>query len=228
MAVLEKLGFVYFAGGKVRMGTDRPLPCGLEGYRHNETPVRYVEVAPFYLARTKVTNIEYENVKNKHRRTLEGQGDNCPVSDVTYGEALNYCKRLSILHDLEFRLPTEPEWTYAASPRGQEFTFGDEPDITQTHVFNDGTDEWIVPVNDPRWAPTPEGLDQMGHNVSEMMQGMRHTITGEWESETDGLYYIVKGGNYGHCKNAPGIHRRSIADVVDRNPRIGFRLAHNA
>jgi len=45
--------------------------------------------------------------------------------------------------------------------------------------------------------------------------------------ETDGMYYIIRGGNYGHCKFGLGVHRRVIVDIADRNPRIGFRLAHD-
>lgn len=226
---LEELGFVYFAGGKVRIGTTNPLPCNFEGYRHNETPVREIEVAPFWIAKAKVTNAEYCALKPKHRRALEGPGDRCPVTDVNYAEALGFCKKASALYGLEFRLPTEEEWMFAASPEGLDFPWGNEPDITKAHTFGDGTDEWIVEIDDPRWPPTKEGLHQINHNVSELTMGTRIAVTGgALDAENDGVYCIVKGGNYGHCKNSPGIQRRSLTDIVSRNPRIGFRLAHNA
>ncbi len=226
---LEELGFVYFAGGKVRMGTTKPLPCGFEGHRHNETPVREIEIAPFWIARTKVTNAEWEAQKSGHRRTLEGSGDRHPVTDVNYAEALNYCNRLNRRYGLKLSLPTEPEWMFAASPEGLEFPWGNEPDTTKGHTHGDGTNEWLVEVDDPRWPPTKEGLHQINHNASEMTLGTRVAITGgALDAENDGMYFIAKGGNYGHCKWSPGIQRRSLMDIADRNPRVGFRLAHDA
>jgi hypothetical protein len=43
----------------------------------------------------------------------------------------------------------------------------------------------------------------------------------------NGPFCIVKGGNFGHCKNTARVVTRWVFDVVSRNPRVGFRLAHD-
>lgn len=225
---LIELGLIRVDGGKVKIGTSKPLPCPLEGYRHNETPENVLEVAPFWIGRTKVTNHQFESVKPKHIRPPQALKNNCPVVDVNYGEALRYCEELNLKYGLKLRLPTEPEWVFAAAPYGWEYIHsGNEPDIAKGHVFDDGKENEIVEAGDSRWPPNFLGLDQIGHNVSEMTRGHYRISLGQYGAETDGYYYIARGGNYGFCKNTLGVHRRLIVDVVDRNPRIGFRLAHD-
>lgn len=41
-------------------------------------------------------------------------GENLPMVNVTWVEAADYCRRLSAIEGVEFRLPTEAEWEYAA------------------------------------------------------------------------------------------------------------------
>lgn len=226
LAFLELGSFVFLPGGRVIMGTNNPLPCRLEGNRRNETPTRETEVLPFYICKYKVTNAVFEIFNPKHVRPVQSPDDNCPVTDVMYGEALTFCSKLNEATGMNFRLPIEPEWVFAAAPFGQEYPVSNGPDNALYHTFTDGLDHRAFPVDDPRWPVNCWGLDQMGHNVSEYVFGHYYTL-GHSGAETDGMYCIVKGGNFGHCQNSPGVHRRGIADVADRNPRLGFRLAHD-
>lgn len=219
-------GFIYIEGGVVQLGTNNPLKGGVEGYRKNETPVRLREITPFWLGIRKVTNIEFEQFFPKHRRSPHSLDDNHPVVDVTYNEVSEYINRLNSYANGTYRLPTEIEWTYAASPFGQEYPHGDTPSFEGGHVYGDGHEFGCAPVFDERWARNHLGLDQMGYNVSELTQDI-HTIPGTFDSSSDGTYCIVKGGNWGRCILSPSVHRRRIFDVIDRNPRVGFRLACN-
>jgi formylglycine-generating enzyme required for sulfatase activity len=225
---LQELGLIRVEGGLVRMGTSTPLVCELEGHRANETPVHYVEVKPFWIGRTKVTNLMYEKYKPKHQRPPQAKRDGCPVVDITYGDALRFCDELNKKTGLRLRLPTEEEWCFSFAPMDQEFVNeGKEPDISKGHVFNDGKETGVVPVDDPRWSSNFLGLDQMGHNVSEYMMGHRTLTTGSHGYSSDGTYCIVRGGDYGHCKWGLSVNRRGIVDIASRNPRIGMRLAHD-
>lgn len=227
LEILKEKEFVRLRGGLVEMGTNKPLPCLFEGFRRNESPVHQVEVKPFWICKIKITNAFYESIINEHRRPPQGKEDNMPVTEITYGEAIRFCKKLNKKTKLNFRLPTEPEWTMAAAPNGWEYVHeGEKPNIAYGHVYNDGSKEFIVNVKDSRWPPNYLGLDQMGHNVSEMTYGTYYAL-GSHGFETDGMYYIARGGNYGHCKFGLRVHTRAIVDVADRNPRIGFRLAHD-
>ena len=224
--LLERLEFVRLVGGTVGLGTEKPIVCTVEGFRHNEVPRRQVEIAPFWICRFKVTNDVFEIFNPTHRRVPQSMGDDMPVVDVMYGEALTFCRKLNAATGMNFRLPTEPEWVFAAAPPGWEYPHGMEPDVRAGHVYGDGQEHGAAPVGDPRWKPNWCGLDQMGYNISELTWGHYRITVGQFGAETDGVYCMVKGGNYGHCENSPGVQRRGIFDIADRSTRVGFRLAH--
>ncbi|EKE05808.1 MAG: hypothetical protein ACD_19C00176G0030 [uncultured bacterium] len=228
--ILKELEFIQIQGRVAQLGTEHPLKCTLEGRRWNETPVRHIEVPSFNLCKFKVTNSFYEIINPKHRRPPQSLEGNMPVVDIMYGEALTFCKKLNELTNMNFRLPTEPEWVIAAAPIGWEFPYQErskEPRLDWGHVYGDGNEHGVARVGDSRWGLNQFGLDQMGHNVSEFTFGHYRTSSGNWGAKDDGMYCIVKGGNYGHCSYTAGVNRRIIVDVSDRNPRIGLRLAHD-
>lgn len=227
--ILRKFGFVRVVGGETTIGSDTPLVCRLEGRRLNETPIRSVEVASFWIAQTKVTNSLFELFLPTHVRPPQSLQDDNPVVDVTYSEALRFCQFLNRRTRMSFRLPSEPEWVRAAAPDGWWLPYSPDttPDLTKAHTFGDGHEHGCAPVLDPRWEENHLGLDQMGHNTGEFTFGHYRIPQGQWGAFDDGMYCIVKGGDWGHCAYSPRVNRRSIFDVADRNPRIGFRLAHD-
>ncbi len=229
LKILRSADFVKVEGGLAQIGTDKPLTCRLEKRRWNETPVRKIGVKPFWIHKIKVTNIFFEMFNPTHKRPPQSLEDNMPVVDVTYSEALRFCKALNRKTNMNFRLPTEPEWVFAAAPSGWYFPY--QPDIkpnpSLAHTYGDGQEHACAPILDDRWKENYLGLDQMGHNVGEFTLGHYRTLQGQWGALDDGMYCIVKGGDWGHCSYSPRVNRRSIYDVADRNPRIGFRLAHN-
>ena len=61
-------------------------------------------------------------------------GNDLPVNNVSWLEAVSFCKALTILgrntgnltKNLEFRLPTEVEWEYLAAGTVSTYYFGDD------------------------------------------------------------------------------------------------------
>ncbi len=229
LQTLRSADFIKTEGGPIQIGSDKPLVCRLEKKRWNETPVRQLEVKPFWICKIKISNAFFEMFNPKHQRAPQSLKDNMPVVDVTYAEALRFCKTLNKKTNMDFRLPTEPEWMFAAAPSGWYFPYqpGVNPNTTMAHTYGDGQEHGCAPILDDRWETNYLGLDQMGHNVGEFTLGHYRTSQGQWGALDDGMYCIVKGGDWGHCSFSPRVNRRSIYDVADRNPRVGFRLAHN-
>ena len=227
-SLLNKLGFVAVPAGQVKMGIDQPLECGVEGIRHNEQPQREMIVArPFWIAKQRITNKLFEAFLPNHLRPPQTPGDNHPVTDITYGEALFIIKRINRSSKMSFRLPTELEWCLAAAPYGWIYPLGNEASSELYHTFADTRDKGrVVAVNDNRYPANYLGLDQMGHNVCDMTADL-YQSPGHFGADSDGMYYIAKGGDYGHCINSPRLASRMMHDVADRNPRVGFRLAHD-
>jgi formylglycine-generating enzyme required for sulfatase activity len=224
-AILRELGFVRLVGGPVRLGSDRPLPCRLEGHRRNETPVRDVEVSPFWIARRCVANWEYERCDRRWRRPLTSPDDTHPAVNVTYLNALDYCRWMSERYGLPFSLPSEAQWVFAAAPYGWSFPWGECPDqdsaLTRGSAVNGP-----VHVDDPRFGTNWCGLLHVGGNVSQFVLG-HYFAPGHGGATIDGCYCLVKGGNWMLCCQSPGVQRRGLVDVAARLPTVGFRLAVN-
>lgn len=94
---------------------------GSEAGRPDERPVRLVEVAPFLLGRTPVTNAEYAGfVSDGMASPAPFMGDAAfadpsqPVVGVTWFEAVAFTEWLSDEIGGKWRLPTEAEWERAA------------------------------------------------------------------------------------------------------------------
>lgn len=136
-------------GGSFVMGSERRE----QGRRANEFPRRVTLSRPFYLGTREVTNGEFRRFKAAHssgfvgKRTLDL--DNQSVSNVSWGDAVQYCNWLSAQEGLPaayeqkagawvlvqpvntgYRLPTEAEWEFAARHSGhgsptQRYEWGD-------------------------------------------------------------------------------------------------------
>jgi formylglycine-generating enzyme required for sulfatase activity len=126
--VLNSIGMklVAIPSGEFEMGA----PESEEGSRIDERPVHRVRISrPFHLGVYEVTQEEYKKVTghNPSYFSLEGEGRRkvdgmdtrtLPVENISWDEAVDFCKKLSELPEEQkagrvYRLPTEAEWQYA-------------------------------------------------------------------------------------------------------------------
>jgi formylglycine-generating enzyme required for sulfatase activity len=89
-------------------------------YCANELPRHAVTVPLFFMGQYPITQAQWRAVAAlpQEQRPLKPapsrfKGDNCPVEQVSWLEAVEFCDRLSRFTDREYRLPTEAEWEYA-------------------------------------------------------------------------------------------------------------------
>ena len=116
--------FVLVKGGKFLMGSPSS-----ENWRSDDELQHEVTLNDFYVSRYEVTQQEYKKLIGDNPSTF--RGDNNPVENVTWLEAVNFCNAKSIAENLKpayeiegnkvtwdlsadgYRLPTEAEWEYA-------------------------------------------------------------------------------------------------------------------
>lgn len=129
-------------GGTYLMGSPET-----EMQRETDEVQHEVKVSDFYIGRYEVTQKEYEEVMGDNPSNFEGE--NLPVENITWYEAIEYCNKLSEKEGLTpvytidgenvswdrsangYRLPTEAEWEYAAragitTPFNTENSISDE------------------------------------------------------------------------------------------------------
>lgn len=86
-----------------------------------EKPIHQVTLTnDYYIGQTEVTQALWEAVVGKESNNSNPKDPDCPVNNVTWGQAAVFCLALnSLLKDqlpegMMFRFPTEAEWEYAA------------------------------------------------------------------------------------------------------------------
>ncbi len=110
------LEMIAIPSGKFLMGTEDEEIERLikehdwEWFR-KEKPQHEVTVQSFYMGIYPVTQAQYQKIMGKN--PSEFQGNDRPVEQVSWNEAVDFCKKLSKQTGKEYRLPTEAEWEYA-------------------------------------------------------------------------------------------------------------------
>jgi formylglycine-generating enzyme required for sulfatase activity len=126
--------------GSFLMGSPRDEPERDTDERQHEIVI----TKPFYMGVYEVTQREYERVMGKNPSVFHqknGGGPEYPVDQVLWGEAVEFCKKLSELPAEKqagrlYRLPTEAEWEYACRAGTKAvFHFGNSLSSTQAN-FN--------------------------------------------------------------------------------------------
>ena len=88
--IFEIEGMIFVEGGTYEMGDHFN-----EG-ESDELPVHTVTVSSFYIGQHEVTQGEYEAVMGSNPSYFTGSGENAPVEQVSWFDAVEYCNALSI------------------------------------------------------------------------------------------------------------------------------------
>lgn len=242
--------FVLIPAGRFIMGT----PEGEKDRRPYEGPQHPVQITrPFYMGIYEVTQEEFEKILGKDKnpsyfKKVEGQDTRrFPVDNITYDEAVLFCKKLSEL-DAEkaagrvYRLPTEAEWEYACRA-GTTTTFHYGPKLSSKLANFNGWHPYGKAERGPylqrpttvgSYKPNAFGLFDMHGNVYEWVSDF---YDGAYYSKSPprdpkgaaaGKYRCLRGGSFRNVGSLLRAGDRYYDRAGRRHEDHGFRVVASA
>ena len=205
----------------------------------NEAPGQALVLPEYSMARTPVTNAQYEQFVQATGRSAPGHWPGeCvpagkarhPVTYVDWHDAQAYCAWAGV------RLPAEAEWEKAArGVDGRLWPWGnDAPDASRCNLDQAGRVaapalQGTSPVDAYPLGASPYGLLDMAGNCYEWTNSLLRPFPYDAADgrETPGLAgrRVVRGGTYNHRRRAIRCAARSAFETTARDVYIGFRVA---
>ncbi len=214
---------VLVEGGTFQMGKNT-LFYSDANPKHNVTLTR------FYICKYQVTQEIWETVMGNNPSKFRG-GAKSPVECVSWNDCQEFIIRLNKLTGINFRLPTEAEWEYAAcgGERNSSFRFSGSDSINMVAWYSGNCKST---QNVGLKAPNNLGLYDMSGNVWEWCQDGYGSYTDAAEynpkGNVQGSYKVIRGGSWKspneHCR----VKQRGRMKPSAMDDDLGLRLLMDA
>jgi formylglycine-generating enzyme required for sulfatase activity len=207
-----------------------------EGHEDNEVQHRVKLTKPFYMAATTVTQKQWKAVMGTDPSYFKGE--TLPVEQVSWGDAVSFCRKLSEKEGKNYRLPTEAEWEYACRA-GTTTPFNTGATISTGQANYNGNNTYgsgvkgayrvkTTPVGS--FKPNAWGLYDMHGNVWQWCSDIYAAYTGDAtdptgpDSNADHSSRVLRGGSWDDGpRNCRAAYRGGGAPG-SRGGYIGFRV----
>ena len=236
------LEMVYVPSGEFVMGASKKEERSYD----NERPQHSVAIPAFLMGKYPITQEQYEAVMGTNPSYFKHKPDSplCPVENVSWEDAQEFCKKLSKLTGREYKLPSEAQWEYACrAGTTTPFHFG-ETISTKVANYNGNNTYGIGEKGEYRKKTTPVGyfkvanefgLYDMHGNVWECCEDDWHgnykgspTDDTVWidakSKENNNTFHPLRGGSWNfnpeECRSAS----RNGYSLGQRTYDFGFRV----
>jgi formylglycine-generating enzyme required for sulfatase activity len=234
--------------GSFQMGS----PTTELGRASNEVQHPVTLTTDFWMAESEVTQSQYRNLTGSSPSYFKG--DDLPVEQVSWYDAVAYCNALSIKEGLQpcyqingmtvgwgdglkctgYRLPTEAEWEYAAHPPSGSRTVyagSDTVDGVAWYSGNSGNTTHAVKTK----TANGRGLYDLSGNVWEWVWDW---YQGNYEAlpSTDPMgptakpspeYRVIRGGAWSNTAAFARVAKRYDYTPTDRHYILGYRIVRS-
>ena len=194
----------------------------------DELPVHYVTMhEDYYIGQTEVTQKLWKAVMGYNPSAKK-----CPkrpVTNVTYYEVQEFLRRIDSITGMQFRLPTEEEWEYAARggkySKGYIYSGSNEVDRVAWH---NGNTSRLKKVK--KRSANELGIYDMSGNVWEWCSSKYRFFDKERNATLgkDGEMYCIRGGGWQLPKTSCRVSWRGKRLPDLKNSFGGFRLCLDA
>lgn len=206
-------GMVLIPAGEFTFGTADRAP--------DEAPKATINLPAFFIDKTEVTNIQYQEVVKDHKFPA-GQED-FPVTGVSWNDAVRFASLSGK------RLPTEQEWEKAArGADGREYPWGMNYDPALCNGI-DQNKEAPVRVSQYIGGMSVYGCMDMSGNVFEWTQDWYEAYPGNTQvtKEYGQVYRVLRGGAYNSDRFDLRCSRRRFDKMDSKKAEYGFRCARD-
>jgi formylglycine-generating enzyme required for sulfatase activity len=226
---------VLIPAGEFLMGSD---PQKDKDAEEDELPQHTLYLPDYYIAKTPVTNAQYATFVQaaghkppsywEEGKPPRGKEDH-PVVNVSWHDAMAYCRWLSEVTGRPYRLPGEAEWEKGArGTDGRIYPWRNQWDAQRCNT-TEGGKRRTTPVGAYPGGASPYGLLDMAGNVWEWCRSLWRPYPYDpkdgREDEKSGDRRVCRGGSWrdGARLARAACRLRGYPDF--RNYILGFRLA---
>ena len=244
--VLSRLvgNMVKVDGGSFQMGATSEQ--GNEA-RDDEKPVHTVKLSDYYIGKYEVTQSEWKAVMGSN--PSYSKGNNLPVTQVCWDDCPKFLQKLNVLTGLDFKLPTEAQWEYAARggnlSKGYKYSGSDDLNEVGWYWINSGDRilagefSWEEidrnhcrehPVGEKR--PNELGLYDMSGNVAEWCEDAYGNYSSNSQTDPVGTanvdddfrMVVDRGGGWSSEAKWSRVSARSYNPTISHFDSAGLRL----
>ena len=192
-----------------------------------EFPAHQVKLSSFYICKYEVTQELWEAVMGNNPSKFQGR--RMPVDMVSWDDCQKFLEKLKDLTNIEFRLPTEAEWEYAArgGNKSSKCKYSGSSEVSEVAWYNQNSEETSHPVG--RKHPNELGLFDMSGNVWEWCADWQNFYSDDIQANPIGDYpsqgRIQRGGCWNQADNLCRVSFRGVCAPSMRSHDTGLRLA---
>ena len=214
---------VQVEGGSFQMGGTSEQ--GDDAY-NNEKPVHEVTLSDYYMGKYEVRQSEWEVVMGSNPSYFKGE--DLPVEQVSWEDCHEFIGRLNALTGLNFKLPTEAQWEYAA--RGgnlsKSYKYSGSNDLGEVGWYGSNSGNCTHRVGEKQ--PNELGLYDMSGNVWEWCEDRYggYSVTSQRDplGAASGSYRVFRGGCWYYGARSCRVSFRYYDRPGIRYYILGFRL----
>lgn len=220
---------IFVEGGSFTMGSDDTL-------YPDEQPIHDVTLLDFYLAKVTITQKQWTAIMGENPLWSEnyGKGNDYPANFISYGQAKQFIERLNEYSGMQFRMPTEAEWEYAACggkySQTTSYTYSGSNEVNEVAWHRENANGSMHPV--AKLKPNELGLYDMSGNVWEWCSDWygnypSGSVTNPTGPST-GTKRVVRGGSFTYDAEYSRCKTRNCLSENNQSLAVGLRLAISA